>query len=1085
MKKIVALFACICMFVTCFCGVSLADVMLDTSSNEGIDVVVVLDMTNSMGDPSDTIGERNDPDSYRIDATAMLIGMLDMDGSRVAIVPFASEPFVPGSLEGIMDLRSVNDEEVRNTLVEKLYSLMGRNRPNTNIGAALMKANQILKERDDKSNRPMIVLLTDGQNSISDSIIINHSLRWENGEIVDKGEQKYNTELADIVTREAVNCAAENEIPIYTVALTQDPYTASKSGISLYEISQATGLENGCRSVDKSNVNTLPKFFAEVLADKIGSSVQYSVKPQPVPGEADTYEVRIPILNKSILETNIILPVGNRQYKFSKMIDANSIKILDASGKVQGFYNGVSKLTNVNGHFATIKIREPQSIGVWTIQFTSKEDPSEIAFNILYNYNIKLSGELKTPGDNVIYKNDKLTLTANFVDIEGKPSLDTDLYIDHTGEEDYEDWMTIRSKWELYHLDANGNIFGAPIMNGDMTSDTFRMLFESDIELKDAMPSAGDYMIMISASGAGLNRQVLIPLTITNRTSAYSEYSYGIDVNSATEGKQETWTVEGTSGVLPKKADEIVVDPDGDKLDFMLRAEDGADKVALLTLNEDNTISYTTIQNGDHLACGTARYTLYFDDNDDGKGNVSVTLNVNSDVDAMLASYDPEMTITGTNVDGSDSEFKKNTPVTVSLRLKEKENPGYADGSLIDLLAKEIKIVDVATGEDYGKNGSPTLNGDAIEYTVETTGNKSAEWLVTGILGPFDPLEKTITVANQNAPEVIVPMDGITIRCDGDKLPDFLSGLFGNNTAEDDPILNVSPADYFTDKDGDVLEYTVPTFTDQNGEEMDPEVIRAYEVGDLQYKINAVGTPTNLFSYTYTARMTVTATDGDGESADYVQDITVEDLYYKFLTYLVIAGIIIAALVILFLIIHQIRKPVFPKLCMIIREEPSLYDSGSSELSPVKTYTNVNACGVDSDMAAKHDISVEQLQDIIIKPIRSTTSIGVVCKKILANHEISLGDVTIKQKKQYTWKIGEELAVVNNRGEGYVAVRLESAQNDVADVQEFGTDDGWTSVDNELENANVGGKKRSRVVKRKAASEPVEDFKSSNDDFDF
>ena len=87
----------------------------DTSATSGIDVVIVLDMTNSMRKENN---RGNDPFGYRIDVTAMLIGMLDMEGSRVAIVPFAGKV-----MDDIMikDLTDVSTTESRRDLINHIY----------------------------------------------------------------------------------------------------------------------------------------------------------------------------------------------------------------------------------------------------------------------------------------------------------------------------------------------------------------------------------------------------------------------------------------------------------------------------------------------------------------------------------------------------------------------------------------------------------------------------------------------------------------------------------------------------------------------------------------------------------------------------------------------------------------------------------------------------------------------------------------------------------------------------------------------------------------------------------------------------
>ena len=113
MKRIGSVIVALCIMLGMIFSAS-AEVVEDTSTTTGIDVVVVLDMTSSMGKETQSPG--NDPWGYRIDATAMLIVMMDMDGSRVAIVPFAN---VPGKPAKIKDFTDVSDSSSRITMIRE------------------------------------------------------------------------------------------------------------------------------------------------------------------------------------------------------------------------------------------------------------------------------------------------------------------------------------------------------------------------------------------------------------------------------------------------------------------------------------------------------------------------------------------------------------------------------------------------------------------------------------------------------------------------------------------------------------------------------------------------------------------------------------------------------------------------------------------------------------------------------------------------------------------------------------------------------------------------------------------------------
>ena len=1091
-KKLGSVILVLCLLLG-LCSFASGEVVGDTSTTTGVDVVIVLDMTSSMYPTQSKSG--NDPNSYRIDATSMLIGMMDMDGSRVAIVPFAS---APGKPVDIISFTNVSDSQSRLDLISKIYTdYPGKKLPDTNIGAALMKADQMLLEREDKSNRPMIVLMTDGQNDIAKTkdnpsglISVPHSLRWENDQIVDKGTESYNTEKADAVTYEAFLCAQKNEIPIYTVALGTEPdKTATGRGISLIDISLGTGALE-CQKVNKTEAQNLPAFFAKVLANQIGSSVEYTATPAKVEGQDGIYEVKIPILNSKVLETNVILPVKNKKGGSFSGIDADSIELIDSTGVRVNSNAEVTMFRGfANSHFAMIKIREPGNPGMWTLRFQSESDPSTISFNILYKYNIKFGVEVLTPaGGTEFYKTDKLNVKGRFLDESGNAADDSALYMDHTGEAGYEDWMTIRSNWKLYRASSEGRTTGDALKEGTLTANTVQNLFETQIDLTEGERlSAGNYMLVVNASGAGLDRTVNIPLELKNHEPVANAFPETIHVNKTDVGEEASWTVEGTSGQLAKNAREIVTDLDKDDVQFDLRpADTEAQSIAVMTVDQaTGVISFTTVATGEKINSGTARYELHYNDMDGGSGSVPVTLEIISDIDVLREKYDLEVKITDENGQETNT-FLKNKPVKITARLKEKETGTYDTEGIIGRLKQKLLIVDMKSGETVVSDGVMILNGDALEYTVETTGNTEAEWSVKLTIDPFEH-SQVIQIPGSNSP-VAKETDTVTINCDGEKVPGFLASVIGENTPNDDPARIVAIKGLFTDKDNDQLTYEEPRFINPaTGDAMDPAVIHADKTGegeDAVYTIVVSGDTTGLFKFTADGEMRLTARDGDGGTADYVRKVTIVDLYNKMLTYIVIIIIALIALIILYLIIHKIRKPVFPKLNMTIREEPSLYESGSETLSPVKKYTNINALGVDGDMANKHGISMELLQNIIVKPIRSRMSVGVICKKPAPGHEVMLEDVRMKPKKAYTWKVGQELTVRSENGDGLVAIKLEDRPETDETYEEFKGDE-WSEID-ESAAASRGGRKHSRKAERKAP--PVEEEQStqgSTDDFDF
>lgn len=1071
---------------------SAADQAQDEAAVHGVDAVVVLDMTNSMTGQNSSKG--NDEYGYRLDATAMLIGMLDMNGSRVAIVPFAGTPTDMKVWTDLNEWTELNELSSRTELINKIRK-NNSTRGNTNIGAALMRANKILSDREDTSNQPMIVLLTDGVNDIatgSDALraVVNPDYRWNETtqEIEERSSQRYDTALADIVTKEAVECAKAKGYPIYTVALKTDPREEPAGGISLNDISRETGVSMGAQQANPDTVDQLPGFFANVLADKIGSTVQMTMKPINV-GE-NTYEVLIPIVNESIQETNIIVPVLNRKSwktmeQSSSKIHADTIRVLN--GDKEAGEPTVTKLYGNEGFFAMIKIKNPKMTSSWKLQFESDEDPSSITFNLLYNYDIKLAANVTNENDSEeFYKNNPLKIEARFVDTNGTPSTDSELYKDHPDVAvDYKSWARIVASYSLYPVDEDGQISDDASLRGEMEANSVQNFFHHEIDLL-RLPQklkAGNYLLRVETTGAGLARQVDIPLTLKNHEPYAKDYEETIHVNPV--GSEERWDSASTSGQLAKALNQIVTDEDDDELEYDKLKQVG-DPAAVMKLTA-NAVEFITKEENGKVQPGDAEYELYYTDNEIPQPKKTrLVLHIVSDVDEMMKTYTPEVLILDPD-DGDQEkvEFLKNNTLKVSVRLKDKKGE-YAGEDLIEKISGTVKIL--KNGEEW-REEKLSKNGNTLEYITKTE-NQMADLAVQVELKYYGPLEeKSIQVKGGHAP-VGQAREKITLNREGGQVPGFLKGLIGENTAEDDPSLTVDLKTAFTDVDGDELKFGTPTITEAgSGRSVSSLTAEPVDGEEDVYQIQYVNRTTSLFHYSYDCVLTATATDGDGETGRFNQTITVVDLYYKMLTQLVLILIGIAILVIICLIIHQIRKPVFPMLNMTIREEPSLYESGSETLSPVKTPTNLNAIGVDSDMAAKHNISMDLLQNTIVKPIRSISSVSVSFKKEVPGHEVMLDDVQMKAKKWYTWRIGQELTVQSLSGEGLIAVKLEDRQeeNDGNDMSDFGKEDDWTSTGFEDGVSSAGKKRKShRVEKKKPAQQTEQKFQGgSSDDFDF
>lgn len=77
------LLVCLLLLTMLNASYAVADDVGADDRNPSNDIVIVLDQSNSMSNA--------DPQNRRLDAAQMIVGMCDMENSRVAIIPFAGK----------------------------------------------------------------------------------------------------------------------------------------------------------------------------------------------------------------------------------------------------------------------------------------------------------------------------------------------------------------------------------------------------------------------------------------------------------------------------------------------------------------------------------------------------------------------------------------------------------------------------------------------------------------------------------------------------------------------------------------------------------------------------------------------------------------------------------------------------------------------------------------------------------------------------------------------------------------------------------------------------------------------------------
>lgn len=803
MKKIVSLIISFIIVFTVIFAAS-ATVWEDDASVNGLDIVVVLDQSTSMRSVDEKRG--NDIKGYRIDAVTMLTGMLDMEKSRIALVPFAGEV----DESNVRDFSPIKDPATRKGFIDFVENNFRTSnlKPNTNIGSALLKAIDLLNKRADKSNQGMIVLLTDGDNQMDAGnrtayyYVEDNEIKKTNGNI--------DITKAKTTVDAAVKLAVTNKYPVYPIALGSEANAKTVIGTddnTFETIAYKTGGEY--QHVEASSVASLPGFFANALANRIGSSQEIRVQPVLATDdpEGKTYELKFPVLNHSVSETNIAIQtclLGNNSVKAVARIHHEDGKT-DAPYIIEMYDNnnrrmveGEDYLRFDSKYFTLFKIiGEPKSTGIWKLRFQMDTgDPNQFTLNILYNYRLRLNAELTSPVTGKIYKSDTVDVKAYFVGQNELPSSDSDLYADHTDDEEYRlyDWATIRTTWEL--KDSAGNVKG----NGFLEGNQDKKAFEGQIDLNACGISAGEYRLIIHGVGAGLDRTIEETLTVNNYQPEFKEVStYSGTVNPIEQADQ--WPE--TEILRINKAD--FTDRDGDTLNYKITEGEGADKVQYKETAEafifSTKLSGETAADGRTLLYdGIAHYTVICDDGDtNGKKEVPVEITLESGVKKALDTYEVEMTVSG-NGDGISEQdtYWKNGKLSVNLKLKEKNGAGYATTDYLAYFVPNVKLTD-ADGND--KPISMGISGNSYSGELDPAATVPGCATVSYSLGIFSDGSKSVTL-NNHEPKA-------------DEVKDFGSrdvNVPGNedswNVTPNDPVL-CKTTDLVTDTDADELTFTL------------------------------------------------------------------------------------------------------------------------------------------------------------------------------------------------------------------------------------------------------------------------------------
>ncbi|MCS7463961.1 VWA domain-containing protein [Paenibacillus doosanensis] len=330
-----------------------------------IDAVLSVDVSTSMNE--------SDVNKVSYEAMKMFVDMSSVQGDKIGVVAYTDQVLREKAL---LKMNSVQDKQDLKKFIDQLTR-----GPYTDIAVGVSEAVKVLESGSEQGHVPLIVLLTDGNNSLN------------------AGKSQ---EQSDKVLSDAVKKAKDKGIPIYTIGLNAD---GQLNKDALERISNET---NGKLFVT-SSADDLPQILSEIYASHLKLKV---VPLTGITANGDFQEVAVQIPNSSVQEANISI-------MSAKPVE---VKLFNPAGQEQAIPSDQIVYSTSNA-YSLIKILNPAQ-GDWKLKV--KGVPKEkIDINLIYNYDLQVSMELSSsisyrPGDTVPVK--------AYLQSNGQKATDAELY---------------------------------------------------------------------------------------------------------------------------------------------------------------------------------------------------------------------------------------------------------------------------------------------------------------------------------------------------------------------------------------------------------------------------------------------------------------------------------------------------------------------------------------------------------------------------------------------------------------------------------------------------------------------------------
>lgn len=297
----------------------------DANAVNRFNVVLVVDASGSMA--------LTDPEGYRFEAVSQFSGLLAEQGNYIGSVVFTEE--IPAKV----DVAPANSQADKDAILSSIASVPAGG--DTNIGAALQTAVNMIKSGGNPDLPSVIVFLSDGNTDLATSEAMDESLEM-------KGE--------------ALQAAREGGIAVYSVCLNVD----GGADISeMQQISNATGGQFAEVKTAADLQDVFNTFYALIygtstiqLVDEVFPSDGVLETPFDVPA-GGVEEVNI-VIYGSVTSTELVAPNGTSGTP--DMLSGNTFSIIKLTDILPGTWT--LKTTGAPGDRIRINMVYNSSLGV-------------------------------------------------------------------------------------------------------------------------------------------------------------------------------------------------------------------------------------------------------------------------------------------------------------------------------------------------------------------------------------------------------------------------------------------------------------------------------------------------------------------------------------------------------------------------------------------------------------------------------------------------------------------------------------------------------------------------------------------------